>query len=144
MPVPVAARMLRSWARIRGVDPTPEFSSLALPKACGDNVDCGPSSSIPSTNAAMPLSRRLHGLPATSPLERVPSSDQNTRSREVSRCVVVIPLLHLPDSFLQLSYPIQYATENPMDSKQHHHHPPTLSDLIRLRRRNVEYDTTDQ
>jgi len=40
----------------RGVDPTPEFSSLALPKACGDKVDCGPSSSIPSTNASTPLS----------------------------------------------------------------------------------------
>ena len=76
----------------RGVDPTPEFSSLALPKPCGDNVDCGPSSNIPSTNAATPLFRRLHGLPATSPLERVPLTDQDTRSREVSRSVIVLPL----------------------------------------------------
>ena len=127
----------------RGVDPTPEFSSLALPKPCGDNVDCGPSSNIPSTNAATPLFRRLHGLPATSPLERVPLTDQDTRSREVSRSVIVLP----PPStrFVFTSFlPIQYGTENPMDSKHHHHPAPTLSDLIRLRRRNVEYDTTYQ
>ena len=106
----------------RGVDPTPEFSSLALPKACGDNVDCGPSSSIPFTKAATPLSRLLHGLPETSPLESVPSSDQDTRSTEVSRSVIVLP--PPPTRFVFTAFlPIQYATENPMDSKHHHPHP---------------------
>jgi hypothetical protein len=103
----------------RGVDPTPEFSSLALPKACGDNVDCGPSSRIPSTNATTPLSRRLHGLPAPSPLERVPSSGQDNRSREVSRCVIVLPL-SIYQFVITAFLTRQYATDNPMDSK----HPP--------------------
>ena len=68
-----------------------------------------------------------------------------TKTPAVGRYLDVLQFFpfHLPDSFFTAFLPIQYATEYPMDSK-HHHHPPTLSDLIRLRRRNVEYDTTDQ
>ena len=120
----------------RVVDPTPKFSSLALPKTCGDNVDYRPSSSIPSTNLKTPLPRRLHGLPAPSPLQSVPSSGQETRSREVSRCVIV---LHHPFTrfILTILLPIQHVTDNPMESK--HHHPPPFG-FPQVRR----YNSMDQ
>jgi len=54
-------------------------------------MDRGPSSSIPSPDTATPLSYRLHGLPATSPLERVPPSTHDTHSRKVPECAIVPP-----------------------------------------------------
>ena len=46
-----------------------------------------------------PLSYRLHGLPATSPLERVSPSTQDTHSRKVPGCAIVTPSPSAPDSF---------------------------------------------
>ena len=94
----------------RGVDPTPDFSSLAPPKAGGDNMDHGPPNSIPSPDTATPLSCRLHGFPETSPLERVPSNNQDTHSRKVPGCAIVRP--H-PSHLHQICYSRfqnQYAT----------------------------------
>ena len=39
----------------RGMDPTPDLPSLAHPKTGGDNMDRGPSSSIPSPDTATSL-----------------------------------------------------------------------------------------
>jgi len=83
----------------RGVDPTPDFPSLAPPKAGGDNMDRGPPSSIPSPDTATPLSYRLHGLLATRPLERVPPNTQDTHSTKVPGCAIVPPSPSAPDSF---------------------------------------------
>lgn len=46
----------------------PTFRHCPSKKAGGDNMDRVPSSTIPSPNRATPLSYRLHGLSATSPL----------------------------------------------------------------------------
>jgi len=69
--------------RIRGMDPTPDFPFLTLTEAGGDSMDRGPPNSIPPPDTATPLSCRLHGVPETCPLERVPSSNQKTHSRQV-------------------------------------------------------------
>jgi len=65
----------KSQTFTRGVDPTHDFPSLASPKA-GSDMDRSPSSSIPSPDTATPLSYRLHGLPATNPLKKVPPNTQ--------------------------------------------------------------------
>jgi hypothetical protein len=52
-------------------------------EAGGDNMDRGPSSSLPSPDTATPISCRLHGFSETSPMERLPSSNQDTHSRKV-------------------------------------------------------------
>jgi len=62
-------------------------------------MDRSPSSSIPSPDTATPLSYRLHGFPATSPLERVPPNTQDTHSRKVPGCAIVPPSPPAADSF---------------------------------------------
>jgi len=62
------------------------------PKAGGNNMDRSPSSSIPPPDTATPLSKRLHGLLATSPLERIPPSTQDIHSRKVPGCAIISPL----------------------------------------------------
>jgi len=70
----------------------PTFHHCPPPlKTGGDNMDCGPSSSIPAPDTATPLPYRLHGFPATSPLERVPPNTQDTHSRKVPRWAIVPP-----------------------------------------------------
>jgi len=59
----------------------------------------GPASSIPSPDTATPFSYRLHGLPTTSPLEKIPPSTQDTHSRKVPVCAIVPPSPSAPDSF---------------------------------------------
>jgi hypothetical protein len=62
-------------------------------------MDRGPSSSMPSPDTATPLSYRLHGLPATSPLERVPPNTQDTYSRKVPGYALNPPSPSAPDLF---------------------------------------------
>jgi len=84
----------------RGMDPTPDLPSLTPPTTGGDNMDRSPSSSIPSPDVATPLVKRLHGLLATSPLERISPSTQDTHSRKVPGCVIISSLsLSAPDPF---------------------------------------------
>jgi len=80
----------------RGVDSTPDFPLLNPPKAGGDNMDRGLSSTTPSPDTATPLSHRLHELPATSQLESVPPSTQDTHSRKVPGCAIVLPCPSAP------------------------------------------------
>jgi len=62
-------------------------------------MDRGPSSSIPSPDTATPLSYRLHGLLATSPLGRVLPNTQDTHSRKVPGCTIFSPSPSALDSF---------------------------------------------
>ena len=67
----------------------PTFHHWPLPKAGDDNMDRGPSSRLLTPDTETPLSYRLHGLSATSPLERMPPSTQDTYSRKVPGCLEV-------------------------------------------------------
>jgi hypothetical protein len=82
----------------QGNGPYARLSITGSPKAGGDNMDRGPSRSIPSPDKVTPLSNRLRGLPATSPLERVPPSTQDTHSRKVPVCAINPPSPPLPIS----------------------------------------------
>ena len=83
----------------QGNGPYARLSITGSPKAGGDNMDRGPSRSIPSPDKVTPLSNRLRGLPATSPLERVPPSTQDTHSRKVPGCAIVPSLSNRLDLF---------------------------------------------
>jgi len=84
----------------RGMDPTPDLPSLDPSKTGGDNMDRSPSSSIPSPDTATPLAKRLHGLLATSPLERISPRTQDSHSRKIPGCAIISSLSPTaPDPF---------------------------------------------
>jgi len=62
-------------------------------------MDHGPSRSIPSPDTARPLSYRIHGIPAKSPLEREPLDTQETHSGKVPGCAIFPPTPSAQDSF---------------------------------------------
>ena len=78
----------------------PTFHHWPPPKTGGDSMDRSPSSSIPSPDTATPLAKRLHGLLATSPLERISPSTQDTHSRKIPGCAIISSLSpSAPDPF---------------------------------------------
>ena len=92
-------------------------------EAGGDNMDRGPSSSLPSPDTATPISCRLHGFSETSPMERLPSSNQDTHSRKVHGCAIEPPPSHLHQIRYSRIQRWLVCPSTSLESK--HYHPPT-------------------
>ena len=91
---------------------TPDFPLLIPTEADDDSMDRGPPSSIPPLDTATPLSCRLHGFPETCPLERVPSTNLETHSRQVPGGALAPPPL-APDSLHPDTVVNRTATTHP-------------------------------